>query len=269
MIQLDFFPRMDFRSLSDFQRLDRLSLSLSERTQLVQNPQFFALQKEHDIIKHEHSQIADRILGFRMKYVEEMLVAEANAFDPNGTHDSWGPSMHNGVQTWVGLDLATMQTPYSEMAKIFQLLKLKPYQHVIDLGAAYGRMGALIGGLYPKAIFTGFEYVKARVDEGNRVYKELGFHHCKLIQQDLFAQDFSLPEADIYFIYDYGQVEHIDHTLKQIREIAKKRPVRLVVRGKYTKEIISRGHSWVNLAYEGKSAGPYMIYQAYLRHEAA
>ncbi len=269
MFQLDFFPRKEFQSLSDFQRLERLGISQVERRQLVQNPKFFSLQKEHEVIKNEHAQLVDRILDFRMKYVEEMLVAEASAFDPNGSHESWGPSIHNGVQTWVGLDLVTLQTPYSEMSKIFQLLKLKPYQHVVDLGAAYGRMGALIGGLYPKALFTGYEYVKARVDEGNRVYKELGLHNCKLIQQDLFAKDFELPEADIYFIYDYGHVEHIEHTLSQISKIATKRPVRLIVRGKYTREIISRNHPWLDLAYEGKSAGPYGIYQAYLKSRVA
>jgi hypothetical protein len=268
VIQLDFFPRMEFSSLGDFQKLDRMGLPLPERRYLSQTPQFFSLKKDHELIRHEHSQIVDRILGYRMKFIEEMLVAEASAFDPNGSHDSWGPKMHQGVQTWVGLDLVTMQTPYSEMARIFQMLKLKPYQHVIDLGAAYGRMGALIGGLYPKAIFTGFEYVKSRVDEGNRVYQELGLANCKLVQQDLFAKDFNLPEADIYFIYDYGQVEHIHHTLKQIYEVAKRRPIRLIARGKYTREIITSHHQWLDLAYEGKSAGHYVIYQAYLRGNA-
>ena len=265
MIQLDFFPRTEFSSLSDFQRLDRLSLPIPERKVLSQTPQFFALKKDHELIRHEHSQIVDRILGFRMKYIEEMLVAEACAFDPNGNHDSWGPKMHEGVQTWVGLDLVTMQTPYSEMARIFQMLKLRPYQHVVDLGAAYGRMGALIGGLYPKAIFTGYEYVKSRVDEGNRVYQELGLTNCKLVEQDLFAKNFVMPEADIFFIYDYGQVEHIHHTLTQIYQVAKKRPVRVIARGKYTREIISSKHQWLDLAYDGKSAGPFVIYQAYLR----
>jgi hypothetical protein len=263
--QLDFFPRKEFQSLGDFQRLDRLSLSLEERRQLSQTPQFFNLQKSHEIISHEHSQIIDRILGFRMKYVEEMLVAEASAFDPNGSHDSWGPLMHKGVQTWVGLDLVTLQTPYSEMAQIFSLLKLRPYQQVIDLGAAYGRMGALIGGLYPKALFTGYEYVKARVDEGNRVYRELGLTNCQLVEQDLFDREFHLPEADLYFIYDYGQVEHINHTLNQIHTLAKKRPVRLIVRGKYTRQIIDAHHPWLDVAYEGKRSGSYVIYQAHLR----
>jgi len=266
VLQLDFFPRMEFHSLADYQKVSRMSLTGPEICYLAQNPSFFQLQKNHLIITHEHSQLVDRLLGFRIKYIEEMLVAEAMDFDPNGTHDSWGPSIHNGVQTWIGLDAKTLQTPYSEMARIFQLLKLRPYQHVVDLGAAYGRMGALIGGLYPKTLFTGIEYVKARADEGNRVYKELGFSHCKIIAEDLFNKAFQIPEADIYFIYDYGQVAHIEHTLTELKKMAMKRPIRLIVRGKYAQEIILQNHSWLNLAYEGKTAGPYCIYQAYLRH---
>lgn len=264
MLQLEFFPRMEFRSLSDFQRLEGTTLSVSDRKKLIHYPDFFHTPKANDVIRRQHSNHVDKILGFRLRYVEEMLIAEARGFDPEGSHESWGPAMHQGVQTWVGLDLQTLQTPYSECLRILQLLKIKPYQHVIDLGAAYGRMGIVIGGLYIKNLFTGFEYVKSRVEEGARVYKELGINNCQLITQDLFAKDFELPEGDIYFIYDYGQVEHIDHTLRQIEGVAEKRPVKVVARGKFTKKIIMDYHPWLELKYEGKLEEMFSIYTAYL-----
>ena len=264
MLQLELFPRTEFKSLMDFQRLEGTQLSLNDRRLLVSHLEFYSCPKSNDLFRREHAQYIDRILGFRMKYVEEMLVAEARGFEPEGSHETWGPTMHEGVQTWVGLDIHTLQTPYSECLRILQLLKLRPYQHVVDLGAAYGRMGVVIGGLYLKNIFTGYEYVKARVDEGNRVYKELGFSRCELKAQDLFDKNFKLPEADIFFIYDYGQVEHIDHTLKQVEELAHKRPVKLVVRGKFTKKIIADRHPWLNLQYEGKLEELFSIYTAYI-----
>lgn len=264
MLQLEFFPRTEFKSLSDFQRLESSSLSLSDRKLLAHHYEFYTTPKANDVIRRQHSKMVDKILGFRQKYIEEMLVAEARGFDPDGSHETWGPSMHEGVQTWVGLDLQTLQTPYSECLRILQLLKVKPYQHIIDLGAAYGRMGVVIGGLYIKNSFTGYEYVKARVDEGNRVYKELGFVRSQLLEQDLFDRDFELPEADIYFIYDYGQVEHINHTLMQIREICQKRPVKVVVRGKFTKRIISDFHGWLDVQYEGRLEEFFSIYSAYM-----
>jgi hypothetical protein len=193
-----------------------------------------------------------------------MLVAEARGFDPEGSHESWGPALHKGVQTWVGLELQTLQTPYSEIYRILQILKLKPYQHVVDLGAAYGRMGVVIGGLFLKNTFSGYEYVRARVDEGNRIYKELGMNRCQLYEQDLADPHFELPEADVYFIYDYGQVEHIDHTLNQIKEVALKRPCKVVVRGKFTKQIMADRHPWLEVIYEGKLEELFSIYVANL-----
>lgn len=255
---------MDFQSLLDFQRLETNNLSLADRKRLAHHLEFYQTPKANDVIRRQHSNLVDKILGFRVKYVEEMLVAEAQGFEPEGTHETWGPTLHNGVQTWVGLDVETMQTPYSECLRILQLLKIRPYQHVIDLGAAYGRMGIILGGLYIKNSFTGYEYVKARVDEGNRIYKELGFTRCQLLEQDLFDSSFELPDADIYFIYDYGQVEHIDHTLKQIEAVAHKRPVKVVVRGKYTKQIIADGHPWLELKYEGRHEEMFSIYTAYI-----
>lgn len=265
MLQLELFPRMDLKALSDFQKLESGNLSISDKKKLIQHVEFYQTPKANDVIRRQHANMVDRILGFRFKYVEEMLVAEARGFDPDGSHETWGPSMHNGVQTWVGLDIQTLQTPYSEILRILQLLKLRPYQHIVDLGSAYGRMGIVIGGLYIKNSFTGYEYVKARVDEGNRVYKELGLTRCQQVTQDLYDKNFELPEADVYFIYDYGQVEHIDYTLKQIYGIAHKRPVKVVVRGKFTKRIINDHHDWLELKYEGKLEEFFSIYTAHFQ----
>lgn len=264
MLQLELFPRTELKSLSDFQKLEAHPLSVRDKKTLIAHADFFQTPKANDVIRRQHSNHLDRILGFRTRYIEEMLIAEARNFEPDGSHETWGPKLHEGVQTWVGLDLQTLQTPYSEILRILQLLKVRPYQHIVDLGSAFGRMGVVIGGLYIKNTFTGFEYVKARVDEGMRVYRELGITNARLITQDLFAKDFELPEADIFFIYDYGQVEHIDHTLKQIAQLAHKRPLKVVVRGKFTKRIIFDHHPWLELKYEGKMEEMFSIYTAYI-----
>lgn len=264
MLQLELFPRMELSSLSDFQRLECNRLSLEDRQRLSHHISFYETPKANDIIRRQHSNLVDKILGFRIKYIEEMLIAEARGFDPEGSHETWGPSLHQGIQSWVGLDIQTLQTPYSECLRILQILKLRPYQHIIDLGAAYGRMGIVVGGLYLKNSFTGFEYVRARVDEGNRVYKELGFNRCDLIEKDLFEPSFELPEADIYFLYDYGQVEHIERTLKQIETISLRRPVKVVVRGKFTRRIIKDKHPWLELKYDGKLEEQFSVYTAYI-----
>ncbi len=255
---------MELKSLLDFQRLESSQLSATELKALIGLPHFFSSPKANNLICGEHSAIVDRILGFRIQYIEEMLIEEARGFSSDEEFESLGPGLHNGAQTWVGLSPQTLQTPYSECLKILQLLNIKPYQHIVDLGAAYGRMGIIVGGLYIKNIFTGHEYVKARVDEGNRIYKELGLQKSKLLHQDLAHPAFEIPEADIYFIYDYGQIVHIEHTLNQLKGVAQKRPIKIVVRGEYTRKMIKEKHTWPSLQYEGRPDQGLSIYSAYI-----
>src|SRR5690606_15390768 len=133
-MQLELFPRKEFQSLGDFQRLESNRLEQEEKKLLVRTASFFHSPKSNLVIRRQHAQMVDKIIGMRQKYVEEMLIAEARGFDPEGSHETWGPSLHNGVQTWVGLDIETLQTPYADCLRILQLLKIKPFQHVIDLG---------------------------------------------------------------------------------------------------------------------------------------
>lgn len=259
-MQLNLFPRKRFLALTDFQQLSQLGANVEEVREYLTDPDFFKCPKTNTVFKLEHSKYLDLILDFRVSFVEEMLIYQAAGFDPDGNHETWGPKIHAGVQTWVGLDNETLQTPYCDILRILQLLKLRPYQEVIDLGAAYGRMGMVIGGLYPRNNFTGYEYVKERVNEGNRLYQKFAFKNARLITADLGEASFSLPLADVYFIYDFGQVEHIKKTLKEIEELSVRRPIRVVVRGKWTKEIIEGEFPSYGLLHEGRLEKPFQIY---------
>src|SRR5690606_15766709 len=135
-MQLNFFERKKFQALSDFQHLSQEGATLEEVKKFLSDPDFFKCPKVNTVFKLQHSKFLDLILDFRVSFVEEMLLYQAAGFDPDGNHETWGPKIHGGVQTWVGLDNETLQTPYCDILKILQLLKLRPYQEVIDLGAA-------------------------------------------------------------------------------------------------------------------------------------
>lgn len=259
-MQLNLFERKRFQALSDFQQLSQEGATVDEIKRLLIDTDFFKCPKNNISFKQQHSRLIDQIIDFRVSFVEEMLLYQAAGFDPDGNHETWGPKIHGGVQTWVGLDNETLQTPYSDIFRILQILKLRPYQEIIDLGAAYGRMGVVIGGIYPKNSFTGYEFVKERVEEGNRLYQKYGLKNAKLIQADLGSPEFKLPLADIYFIYDFGQVEHIIKTLKEIEDLSQRRPIKVVVRGKWSQEIISKQFSSYELLYEGRLEKPFQIY---------
>jgi len=249
-MQLEFFPRKELNSLSDFYNLENASLSLSDLKEILIQKNFFSAPKNHEVIKVKHARIIDNLIGFRTQFYEEMLIEDAKKIDPYGSHETWGPSLCGGVQSWVGLDVDTLQTPYADILKMLQMMKLKPFQTVVDLGAAYGRMGVVIGALYVKSFFIGHEYIKARVEEGNRIFRNLDFNKCRLEVADLSKSDYVLPEADIFFIYDFGDVEHIQKILFKLQHLSKIRHLKIGVKGKFTKELISKFHPWMELVFE-------------------
>lgn len=259
-MQLSLFDKKRFQNLSDFQNLIQRGCSHEEVRDFLMDHDFFKSPKTNTVFKLQHSKYIDQILDFRVSFVEEMLVYEASGFDPDGNHETWGPKLHEGVQTWVGLDNETLQTPYCDIYRILQILKLRPYQEVVDLGAAYGRIGVIIGGLYPKILFTGYEFVKERVNEGNRIFQKYGFKNSKLLSVDLGNPEFKLPLADVYFIYDFGKPEDIQKTLKEIEGLSARRPIRVVVRGKWTREIIDSQFSSFELLHEGRLEKPFQIF---------
>ena len=197
----------------------------------------------------EHSEIVDGILGFNVPGIEKNLLDQALASSPNGSHKTWGQSIHNGNQTWVGLSHQTLQTPYSELKQICELLNPADGSRLVDLGAGYGRMGLVLNVFYPKAFFIGYEYVQERVEEGKRVLLENNCHHSSLHVQDLTAADFQLPEADFYFLYDYGTVAHIRKTIAQLEMMALKKHFKVIARGKGTRSLIQYEHPWLSQVY--------------------
>lgn len=250
------------REFADFQKLANRSLSTSEVQRLLRHPDFFRSPKDTDQGNRQHAQLIDRILNLDMKTVEAKLVNQGQRILPEGSYEYWGPALHAGAQTWVGLDPQTLNSPYTVLRRMCELLKLKPGQLVVDLGAAMGRLGIVMHQCAPGAYFLGLEYVIERVAEANRVYAQWGMGQARCETQDLFARDFELPQADVYFIYDYGQHAHINATLRLIEFMSCQRPLRLVARGQATNRLIELHHPWLEIIYEGQGAELFHIYKA-------
>ena len=207
-----------------------------------------------------HSAWVDRTLGIQVEKIETTLYEAALKLDPQGSHKTWGRSLHEGNQTWVGLWSQTLQTPYSELKQICELLKPKKLEHLVDLGAGYGRMGWVLHLLYPETSFSGYEYVSERVIEGSRLLDQLGCVKARLIHQDLTQADFKLPEADFYFVYDYGTLEHIRHTLDQLKEMGDRKKFKVIARGLGTRSLIDHEHPWLSQVFDPHHEEHFSIY---------
>jgi hypothetical protein len=202
----------------------------------------------------------DREFGLEIDRIEEVLWRRAKALRPEGNLSNLSHVLHDGHQTWVGLEPQVLNTPYEELLQICEVLRPEEGQHFVDLGAGYGRLGLVLNLLYPEVTFTGYELVPERVDEGNQVFLKEKCHKAKLITQDLTASDFVLPKADFYFLYDYGKVHHIRQTLSDLEKLAMAGKFKVIARGQGSRSIIEHEHPWLSQIYPVYRAEHFSIY---------
>lgn len=202
----------------------------------------------------------DELLGFGVEGIETELLKRARELLPNGDINSWGAKIHDGNQTWVGLHLSTLQTPYLEIREMFDLLNPSAGEKVVDLGAGYGRLGLWLKVFYPEVDFVGYEYVKERVLAGSRILHEWGCSRALLLEQDLTHPEFILPEADYYFIYDYGKIDHIRHTLDQLDRMADRRMFKVIARGQGSRSLIEKEYPWLSQVHPPHHTEKFSIY---------
>lgn len=202
----------------------------------------------------------DRHFGLEIDSIEENLYFRAKSLRPEGNLSNLGHVLHNGHQTWIGLDPQTLLTPYQELVQICKLLSPKKGESMIDLGAGYGRLGLVLAKLGLDISFSGFELVSERVLEGNRVFEKLEIESAKLYCQDLTSESFALPYAEYYFLYDYGKVAHIRKTLKQLEVIALTQNFKVIARGNGSRSIIDYEHPWLSQIYSAYHEKNFSIY---------
>lgn len=201
---------------------------LSEIFSLLDNP------IDHDLTKRHVSSQIDLMLGFKVKHIEEILQAKAKQIAPDEQFNQWGPALHDGAQTWIGLDFQILQTTYHDLKILFDTIGPVSGQRIVDLGAGYGRLGIFLHHFYPRTEFLGLELVKERVNEGNRLLSNLNSYGKKMVACDL-SKISELPEGDIYFIYDFGSLEHIKSILEMLKDTPKKM---LVVKGRIARQLM-------------------------------
>ena len=70
--------------------------------------------------------------------------------------------------------------------------------------------------VYPGASFVGIEILKERCVEACRVFNKLGLSNCEMLNENIVDRDFAMPEADLYFIYDFSHSDEINFALNQM-----------------------------------------------------
>ena len=179
----------------------------------------------------------DKRLGYKVSQIENKLLKKYRAF--NKTNDDSSRKKHfAGTETWIGLHPQVLQTPYTEITHFFSYFKRRKISKVVDFGAAYGRIGLVLSALYPEAEFHGYEILEARCSEAQRVFETLGLENHQMTNTNILERDFEIPEADIYFIYDFSDPHDLRIILKKLSDRLFGKPFFLVAKGEGVRSLI-------------------------------
>ena len=197
-----------------------------------------------------HSKLVDDFLGYQIDEVELRLIHKIQGLE-------------NRAEQWIGLAPESLQTPYTEIRRMLESVDLKPEEKVVDLGAGYGRMGFVLNSFFPDSEFMGVEISKLRVEEGNRIYQRHELPETiRLVNGDLADEDFKLPEARVYFLYDLSIRTTIQKVIDQLKEISKKRAITVIGRGRATRDQIERGEPWLSQVVPPIHCGNFSVYSS-------
>ena len=94
-------------------------------------------------------------------------------------------------------------TSAGDIVAILQNFGFKNNGRFVDIGSATGKVGFIVGTLFPQAKYTGYEIVEERVEYSIQKATELGFkaEHVQFIQRDL-SDSQAIAPADLYYFYD-------------------------------------------------------------------
>lgn len=125
-----------------------------------------------------------------------------------------------------------VQSSYATTLLALRYLNLHRGSRFIDLGSGYGRVGLVVGLMRPDIQFTGYEFVKERVDIANTASHNLHLEkHVHFVTQDLSSADFKIPPADTYYIFDSFTDESYATIMVQLEEITQQQKVTVVTKG--------------------------------------
>ena len=209
-----------------------------------------------------HSELLDQHFGLQSQRIEHELIQRAKERSLSEDFRDWGPALHgNGLQTWVGLPIQSLMTPYSELLRMLEIVAPEPGSILTDLGAGYGRLSFIAALRFPEITCLGFELVQERVEEGNRVYGPLLSQPFHLTTADLAVEEFSLPTGDIHFIYDTGSMTTLRSVLKKLQQIALQKPIQVVGRGRATRHLIETENPWLGSVVPPQHHDTFTLYR--------
>lgn len=141
------------------------------------------------------------------------------------------PDIHQKERLYEGAGIG-VQSSYATTLMALRYLNMTKGSRFIDLGSGYGRIGLVVGLMRPDIKFTGYEFVKERVDIANQSTTHLQMEeHVEFITQDLSDVNFKIPEAEIYYIFDSFTDASYSFIMDQLNVMTQSKKMVVVTKG--------------------------------------
>ncbi|WP_155897212.1 hypothetical protein [Bacteriovorax sp. BSW11_IV] len=189
-----------------------------------------------------HSKNVDKILGYKIPKIEQKLLKNFRSYEQRADRSN-KKDHFKGTQTWIGLHPQILQTPYSDILEIFKILEKQHVKTIVDFGAAYGRVGLVLSCLSNKYNFIGYEILDERANEAHRVFDKYNLKKAKILTCNILDNDFPVPQADVYFIYDFSEVDDIRHIIYRIEQTYPENDYYIVARGERVNQALRYKYS--------------------------
>ena len=138
-----------------------------------------------------------------------------------------------GEAKWSKLSASDgFSSAYRNIKAILKASEMKDGDRFVDIGSSYGRVGCVVGANFPNTRFIGYEIVPERLAEAERIAETLELHNVSYFLEDVSADEFRMPEADWYFLYDSLNTDTLNYILEKMHTTLKNREARIIA--KYT-----------------------------------
>ena len=163
---------------------------------------------------HEDDLI-DALAGLRVPELDEKL----KHLDSSRMQENY----YGDEEIWYSPN-AGQQTSWSNLLKVVERMKL-PWSRsegVADLGSGLGRLGILIGALFPHIPFTGIEIVGERVQNANRAARDFRFENVRYVTANLADPNVELPLVEHIYMYNPTTPRTSEIVTKKLLELSKR-----------------------------------------------
>jgi len=168
----------------------------------------------------EFNRIVDQILGYRdFRQIEKARKV------------SWFGNSTLGKARWSGRSRSDgFSSSYRNIKTILKASGMKDGDTFVDIGSSYGRVGCVIGANFPNTRFIGYEIIRERFVEAQRVAELLKFDNVSYLCEDVSADDFTMPQADWFFLYDSLNKKTLARVLEKISRSVNNKDAQLMAK---------------------------------------